>query len=177
MTPNIDLASLGTWFKGSVSELKRWQFAVLAIVVLGSAWATYSIYANSISDRTRHVDATHAFLSGSSVFLFSERLRKEPVSVELAMPEDWGIATGLEPLEGRERTLQAADYDVLVDSPIEVGLHEVLSFEHEGVPHEIVEVFERHGFIWGGKWYHYDTMHFEYRPELLATAVRRDEGC
>ena len=32
---------------------------------------------------------------------------------------------------------------------------------------EIVEIFEQHGFIWGGKWYHYDTMHFEYRPELL----------
>lgn len=32
---------------------------------------------------------------------------------------------------------------------------------------EIVEIFERHGFIWGGYWYHYDTMHFEYRPELL----------
>lgn len=35
------------------------------------------------------------------------------------------------------------------------------------IPHEIVNVFERHGFIWGGKWYHFDTMHFEYRPELL----------
>jgi peptidoglycan L-alanyl-D-glutamate endopeptidase CwlK len=35
------------------------------------------------------------------------------------------------------------------------------------IPHSIVEIFERHGFIWGGKWYHYDTMHFEYRPELL----------
>lgn len=32
---------------------------------------------------------------------------------------------------------------------------------------EIVQVFERHGFIWGGKWYHFDTFHFEYRPELL----------
>jgi hypothetical protein len=32
---------------------------------------------------------------------------------------------------------------------------------------EIVDVFERHGFIWGGKWYHFDTMHFEYRPELI----------
>lgn len=36
------------------------------------------------------------------------------------------------------------------------------------IPAEIVAVFEKHGFIWGGKWYHYDTMHFEYRPELLA---------
>jgi hypothetical protein len=35
------------------------------------------------------------------------------------------------------------------------------------IPLEIVEIFERHGFIWGGKWHHYDTMHFEYRPELL----------
>lgn len=35
------------------------------------------------------------------------------------------------------------------------------------IPQEIVEVFERHGFIWGGKWAHFDTMHFEYRPELL----------
>lgn len=37
------------------------------------------------------------------------------------------------------------------------------------VPWPIVDTFERHGFIWGGKWYHYDTMHFEYRPELLGT--------
>ncbi len=36
------------------------------------------------------------------------------------------------------------------------------------VPWEIVEIFERYGFIWGGKWYHYDTMHFEYRPEMFA---------
>lgn len=35
------------------------------------------------------------------------------------------------------------------------------------LPQEIVSVFEKHGFIWGGKWSHYDTMHFEYRPELL----------
>jgi len=31
----------------------------------------------------------------------------------------------------------------------------------------IVAIFERHGFIWGGRWSHFDTMHFEYRPELL----------
>jgi hypothetical protein len=35
------------------------------------------------------------------------------------------------------------------------------------IPPEIVAVFERHGFIWGGRWVHFDTMHFEYRPELL----------
>lgn len=35
------------------------------------------------------------------------------------------------------------------------------------IPYEIVEIFERHGFIWGGKWGHFDTMHFEYRPEFF----------
>lgn len=39
-------------------------------------------------------------------------------------------------------------------------------------PLEIVAIFEKHGFIWGGRWYHYDTMHFEYRPELLEIAKR-----
>jgi len=38
------------------------------------------------------------------------------------------------------------------------------------IPQEIVDVFERNGFIWGGKWSHFDTMHFEYRPELLPQA-------
>ncbi|MBK8662368.1 MAG: M15 family metallopeptidase [Ignavibacteriales bacterium] len=33
---------------------------------------------------------------------------------------------------------------------------------------EIVHIFEKHGWIWGGRWYHYDTMHFEYRPEIVA---------
>jgi len=35
------------------------------------------------------------------------------------------------------------------------------------MPEEIVAIFEKHGFIWGGKWYHFDTMHFEFRPEFL----------
>jgi hypothetical protein len=40
------------------------------------------------------------------------------------------------------------------------------------VPQALVDAFEAEGFIWGGRWYHYDTMHFEYRPELLDPACR-----
>jgi hypothetical protein len=43
------------------------------------------------------------------------------------------------------------------------------AYPHQNaIPFEIVRIFEKYGFIWGGKWHHYDTMHFEYRPELLA---------
>jgi pimeloyl-ACP methyl ester carboxylesterase len=34
-------------------------------------------------------------------------------------------------------------------------------------PDVVVKIFESYGFIWGGKWLFYDTMHFEYRPEAF----------
>jgi hypothetical protein len=40
------------------------------------------------------------------------------------------------------------------------------------IPQEIVAAFEAEGFIWGGRWSHFDTMHFEYRPELFGGVVR-----
>lgn len=44
------------------------------------------------------------------------------------------------------------------------------------IPIEIVLIFEKHGFIWGGKWHHYDTLHFEYRPELLIDTAEGTSG-
>lgn len=40
------------------------------------------------------------------------------------------------------------------------------------IPQSIVDAFESEGFAWGGRWYHYDTMHFEYRPELFDSNCR-----
>jgi hypothetical protein len=34
-------------------------------------------------------------------------------------------------------------------------------------PAAIIKAFETYGFVWGGKWLFFDTMHFEYRPEIL----------
>jgi len=43
---------------------------------------------------------------------------------------------------------------------------------------EVIAVFERHGFIWGGKWYHFKTNHFEYRPALIAIGqLALERGC
>lgn len=98
----------------------------------------YRVYANSIADRTRHVDDTHAFLSPSSVFMYSPDFRDRPLRVKVEAPEGWKTATGLEPDAADPGWLAAADYDVLVDSPLEIGLHDRMSFEVDGVTHEIV---------------------------------------
>lgn len=47
------------------------------------------------------------------------------------------------------------------------------AFSRKIWPAEIIGAFEKHGFIWGGKWWHYDTMHFEFRPDLIAYSRAR----
>jgi flavodoxin len=43
-------------------------------------------------------------------------------------------------------------------------------------PAAVIRAFEEQGFIWGGRWSRYDTMHFEYHPELLILGTgRRDD--
>jgi peptidoglycan L-alanyl-D-glutamate endopeptidase CwlK len=77
-------------------------------------------------------------------------------------------------IQGTKR-LSAHSFGIAIDINVEFGDYwrwdadgEQDSLAHRNrIPIEIVEVFEKQGFIWGGKWYHYDTMHFEYRPELL----------
>jgi hypothetical protein len=44
------------------------------------------------------------------------------------------------------------------------------------VPQPVIDSFERHGFIWGGKWLSFDPIHFEYRPEVLILSRWRDAG-
>jgi len=111
---------------------------------------TYRVYANSLGDRTRHVDDTHAFLSGATVFFHVLDRRKDPVLVDVEAPASWKVATGLECAPGNPRKLLAPNYDVLVDSPLEIGLHDLLEFEVNTKPHQIA--------IWGGA---------NYDPEKL----------
>ncbi|MFK7960515.1 MAG: M61 family metallopeptidase [Phycisphaerales bacterium] len=103
---------------------------------------TYRFYANSIGNRTRHADDTHAFLSPSSCFVYVDGLRQRAIRVLVAAPADWHVATGLAPAAGEPaddpRIVVARNYDELADSPLEIGQHRILRFESAGVPHEIV---------------------------------------
>jgi predicted metalloprotease with PDZ domain len=99
---------------------------------------SYRVYANALGDRTRHVDDTHAFLDAASVLMFVPGRRALPVALEVRAPEGWAIATGLEHPADHPEILVAPNYDILADSPLEVGPHEVIRFDVDGTPHEIV---------------------------------------
>jgi len=102
----------------------------------------YELFANSLGDRTKHADSTHAFLDGSATYLYTDLHRGEPREIVIDAPEGWRVATGLEPHPSDPDTWVAPDHDILVDSPFEIGEHTLIEFDVRGVPHEIV--------IWGG---------------------------
>lgn len=73
------------------------------------------------------------------------------------------------PIQGTSR-LSPHSYGIAIDLDNQYTVYWLWDKEYRyvnEVPREIVEIFERHGFVWGGRWYHYDTMHFEYRPEMF----------
>jgi len=104
----------------------------------GTALIEYEMFANELSLRTRHADDTHAFISGSAVFLYNPDRRGREHRVRLATPDGWKISTGMPERDG---WFIAENYDILVDSPIEAGELQIIHFEVDGVPHEIA--------IWG----------------------------
>ncbi|NCD12014.1 MAG: hypothetical protein EOL93_05645 [Epsilonproteobacteria bacterium] len=73
------------------------------------------------------------------------------------------------PIAGTSR-LSAHSYGIAIDLETSYSRYwrwdKTYTFHNE-FPKEIIDIFEKHGFVWGGRWYHYDTMHFEYRPELF----------
>lgn len=96
---------------------------------------SYSVYANELSVRTSHVDSDHAFLSPAGLFFRVSDRPDAAHEITVDSPEGWEVFTGM-PHVGN--TWVAADFDVLVDSPLEVGPHEALGFDVDGVPHRIV---------------------------------------
>ncbi len=98
----------------------------------------YRVYAHELTVRTSHLDGTHGYFNGATLFLHAEALRHLPHRVRVEAPAGWGVFSALD-TEGED--LVAPDHDTLVDSPVEVGPHQPLSFVAAGVPHQVV--------VWG----------------------------
>ncbi|WP_374517984.1 M61 family metallopeptidase [Undibacterium squillarum] len=106
----------------------------------------YEVYAWDLSVRAAHLDQSHAFFNGTSVFLCAEGKEREAHVVDIQRAPDaacktWRVATSLPELKAKRYgfgTYIAADYDELVDHPVEIGDFAIASFDACGIPHDFV---------------------------------------
>ncbi len=106
----------------------------------------YDVYAWDLSVRAAHLDQTHGFFNGSSVFLSVVGQESVPHVVAIRRPDGaacktWRVATALPELKAKRYgfgTYCAANYDELIDHPVEMGHFELASFNAHGVEHDIV---------------------------------------
>jgi predicted metalloprotease with PDZ domain len=103
----------------------------------GPVEARYRVYANELGVRSSDLDDEHGYFNGATLLMYPEGRKNEPYELTVAPHGDWQVATGLDPVPGKANTFTAPDYDVLVDSPVEMGRFELLEFAVRGVPHRI----------------------------------------
>ncbi|WP_354360203.1 peptidase M61 [Pedobacter sp. UYP30] len=98
----------------------------------------YRVYAFEISVRTPFIDESHAFLSPTGIFMYPDGFIKSPSTVTIVPYKTWTkVSTGLSPVEGKAFTYTAPNFDLLFDSPIEVGKQDIFEFSAAGVRHEV----------------------------------------
>jgi len=144
-------ASLGRDGRGAPAALTKidkhtWQAAALTSGKPGPLTVTCEVYAWDLSVRGAHLDTTHAFFNGTSVFLRVLGQEELPCEVEILPPagaryRKWEVATSLPRKGAREWCFGrycAADYDELIDHPVEMGSFSRIGFLAASVPHEIV---------------------------------------
>lgn len=124
--------------------------------------ARYAVYANELTVRTSHLDASHGYVNGASVFLFARGREAGPILLEVDAPPGWRTTTPLAEA-GAPNRFRARDYHQLVDSPIEIGTHAVLDFEAEGKPHRFA--------IWGEGNHDADRLIADTRKIVSAAAA------
>lgn len=119
-----------------------WQ----AAPVVGALTLRYEVYAWDLSVRAAHLDQTHGFFNGTSVFLRVLGQEDGPHQVDIQRPQDaavksWRVATALPELGAKRYgfgTYQASNYDELIDHPVEMGSFALGTFKAHGVDHDIV---------------------------------------
>jgi len=119
-----------------------WQ----AAPVKGTLTVRYEVYAWDLSVRAAHLDQTHGFFNGTSVFLRALGHEDAQHIVDIQRPpheaaRSWRVATALPELKAKRYgfgTYAAANYDELIDSPVEMGEFALATFKAHGVPHDIV---------------------------------------
>ena len=165
--PNGQVFSLPAWIPGSymirefarhivqidaesngapVALTKRDKHSWQAASCKGPLTLRYEVYAWDLSVRAAHLDQTHGFFNGTSVFLSIAGQEHLPHALDIRNSDDpacatWRVATALPRLKAKRYgfgTYLAGSYDELIDHPVETGDFALATFQAHGVPHDIV---------------------------------------
>jgi len=99
---------------------------------------SYKVYAFELSVRTSFLDASHGYYNGTSMFMFIDELKNNPIQVKINPYKGWSkISTSMPRVEGTKNTFEVPNYDILVDSPVEIGNQETFDFTSAGVVHHV----------------------------------------
>ena len=99
----------------------------------------YEVYGFEHSVRTSFIDASHAALIPTSIFMYVDGMKDEKATLEIVKPENWKtISTSLKNKEGEDEIFEIPNYDILADSPIEIGNQDILEFTAAGVKHSVI---------------------------------------
>ncbi|MCB0720876.1 MAG: M61 family metallopeptidase [Ignavibacteriae bacterium] len=103
---------------------------------VGDLKLAYRVYCNELTVRTSEITSDHAYLNGTSVFMYIKGRIGDECELEIQPYQDWEkISTGLKKIgDGR---FSAENYDILADCPIEIGNQQVLEFEVDEKKHYI----------------------------------------
>lgn len=111
----------------------------------GRVSVRWQVYAWELTVRSAHLDRTHGYFNGTSLFLRVIGLEGQPCRAELLPPPaselaDWRVATSLA-RDGAEPWCfggyRAEDYEDLIDHPVEMGRFDLVELEVQGVPHRM----------------------------------------
>jgi predicted metalloprotease with PDZ domain len=99
---------------------------------------SYKVYAFEMSVRTSFIDASHGYINGTSVFMYADGLTNLAATLTVKPFNTWKeISTGLSPVGSDRFVLKVPNYDILADSPIEIGNQKIYKFIAAGIPHEV----------------------------------------
>jgi predicted metalloprotease with PDZ domain len=100
----------------------------------------YEVYCNEITVRTSHVNQTHAFIHGPSVFMGIKGYEDKLHHLKVEFPPIWTkLTTSLKDISPKREVFlyEADNYDRLLDCPLEIGCHETNGFRVEGKDHHL----------------------------------------
>ena len=96
----------------------------------------YKVYCNEPTVRTSEINSNHAFLSSAGIFMKVKGFENKRCVLKINLPPEWKkISTGL--IRENETVYSADNYDIFIDSPVEIGNQNVLEFDITGIKHYI----------------------------------------